>query len=132
MEIILKRKYYPGGTNGIIYINGNLQCYSIELPWLDNQHAISCIPEGFYDLSICFTERLGEHLRVEYVPGRFGILMHAANDALHQLKGCIATVSKLTGEGKGENSKKALADLIKKIKAAPNQKIILNIQKDTL
>ena len=43
--------------------------------------------------------------------GREAILIHAANDALKELLGCIAPVTTLTGEGKGDFSGKALAKL---------------------
>lgn len=39
------------------------------------------------------------------------ILIHPANDALRELKGCIAPVTKLTGEGKGIASRLALEGL---------------------
>lgn len=42
------------------------------------------------------------------MPDRDLILIHAANDALKELKGCIAPVSILTSEGKGSNSRLAL------------------------
>ena len=45
------------------------------------------------------------------VPGREGIDIHPANDALKELKGCIAPVSKTTGEGKGVYSRRAFYKL---------------------
>jgi hypothetical protein len=39
--------------------------------------------------------------------------LHAANDALKEIKGCIAPVSLLTGEGKGNQSRIALAKLVR-------------------
>lgn len=41
------------------------------------------------------------------VPGREEIFIHPANDAMRELKGCIAPVSKIIGEGLGSNSRKA-------------------------
>jgi hypothetical protein len=41
------------------------------------------------------------------VQGRSGILFHAANDALKELRGCIAPVTEHTGEGKGNWSRNA-------------------------
>jgi hypothetical protein len=38
--------------------------------------------------------------------------LHAANDALKEIKGCIAPVSFLTGEGKGMKSREALAKVV--------------------
>lgn len=101
MELELVRKYYPDGTNGELYANGTIQCYTIELPWLNNQPRVSCIPEGRYPLKKRYSPKFGDHLLVDGVAGRSGILIHPANNALKELKGCIAPVSRLSGEGKG-------------------------------
>lgn len=47
------------------------------------------------------------------------ILIHPANIAKTELKGCIAPVTKLTGEGRGELSRKAFT----KLKALVNDKL---------
>jgi len=104
MELELIRTYDPHGTNGeIIY----RVCNSIELPWLQNKRNISCIPEGRYELKERYTAVRGEHLIVMNVPGRSGILFHPANNALTELKGCIAPVTTHTGFGKGSQSRLA-------------------------
>ena len=113
MELELVRTYHPGGTNGMLYYNSSFQCFTIELPWLNNQHSISCIPEGRYGLSMRYTLKRGTHLLVNGVRDRALILIHPANDALKELQGCIAPVSTLTGEGKGNLSKIAFDKLIK-------------------
>jgi hypothetical protein len=107
MDLELHRAYFPNGTNAEIYNDGKLLCYSIELPWLHNQHNISCIPERKYRMVKNYTKRHGLHLLLLEVPGRDAILIHPANDAKRQLWGCIAPVSILTGEGKGLESRKA-------------------------
>jgi hypothetical protein len=45
------------------------------------------------------------------VAGRNLILLHPANDAEKELKGCIAPVSILTAEGKGAESRKAMGKI---------------------
>ncbi len=45
---------------------------------------------------------------VEGVPGRSGILIHAANNAVTELRGCIAPVTKHTGPGRGIHSRVAM------------------------
>ena len=100
--------YYAEGTNGDLYVNGVRQCFTIELPWLNNQRRISCIPEGRYRLQKRYSLKFKWHIKVLDVKGRSGILIHAANDALKELKGCIAPVSQLTGTGKGSQSRLAL------------------------
>jgi hypothetical protein len=104
MELELYRTYFPNGTNGEIYHDGKRLCFSIELPWLNNKHQVSCIPESRYQLEKRFTEKHGWHLLLVHVKNREGILIHPANDALKELHGCIAPVSLLMAEGKGLRS----------------------------
>lgn len=111
MELELIRTYHPNGTNGVIYMNGSLQCYSIELPWQDNRPQHSCIPEGRYVLAKRYNQKFGRYFLVEQVKDRSCILVHPANNALKELKGCIAPVSSLTGEGQGLASRKAIEHL---------------------
>src|ERR1700749_1092871 len=95
MNITILRSYFATGTNGRLFINGVFQYYTIELPWLNNKPQASCIPEGSYLLEKRWSQKHGNHLLVTCVKDRALILIHAANDALHELKGCIAPVSSL-------------------------------------
>jgi hypothetical protein len=108
MELTLTRTYHPSGTNGNIYLSGVLLCHSIELPWLNNERQRSCIPEGRYELQKRWSQKFGNHYTLLNVPGREYILIHPANDALKELKGCIAPLTHLVGEGKGLFSRIAL------------------------
>ena len=116
MELELIRTYYPNGTNGVLSTLYDQQqgfiCYTIELPWLNNKHRISCIPEGKYELTKRYSQHFGWHLLINDVAQRNYILMHAFNDAVKESKGCIAPVSILTGQGKGYNSRLALKKLL--------------------
>ena len=111
MVLVLKRTYFPKGTQGVLEWKGTLVCYTIELPWLNNQRRISCIPEGEYLLEQRFSTKFGWHLHLMNVPGRDLILIHPANDAKKELLGCIAPVSKHSGIGKGLLSRKAMKKL---------------------
>ena len=104
MELELFRTYDPEGTNGELKL---VVCNTIELPWLQNQRNVSCIPEGRFELRKRFIKKFGLHLLVVDVPDRSWILIHPANDAKTQLKGCIAPVTQLTGPGKGSESRLA-------------------------
>ncbi|MBK8521261.1 MAG: hypothetical protein IPL54_10415 [Chitinophagaceae bacterium] len=108
MKLELIRTYFPNGTNGTIFLNGKILCYSIELPWHNNLSRISCIPEGTYELRKRYSPKYKWHLLLNNVPNRQLILIHVANDAKKELKGCIAPVSLLTAEGKGLESRIAL------------------------
>ncbi len=105
MELELIRTYFPNGTNGEIFLNGKRLCSSIELPWLVNKSQVSCIPEGKYELRKRYSQHFGWHLQVMNVKNRDLILIHPANDAIKELKGCIAPVSILKSEGKGLRSR---------------------------
>ncbi len=108
LVLCLRRTYLSVGTNGTISIGGRDICGTIELPWRDNRPNISCIPEGSYRISLYRSRRFGACLLVRDVPGRKGILIHPANDAQRELRGCIAPVTKHTGEGRGLYSRVAL------------------------
>ena len=111
MEIILERIYLPKGTNGILSFEGNEICKTIELPWRENKRRISCIPEGKYKLRKRYSAKFKWHMEVMNVKNRDLILVHPANDALKELNGCIAPVSQITGEGRGNESRKAFEKL---------------------
>jgi len=130
MKLELIRTYYPNGTNGQLLLNGDKLCSTIELAWKNNASQISCIPEGEYELRKRWSPKFGWHLLLMNVPGREYILIHPANDALQELKGCIAPVSFLTGEGKGNGSRMALQKLKEKVYPVleGNETVLLTIQ----
>jgi hypothetical protein len=134
MELELLRTYYWSGTNGEIMLNGDLISFSIELPWHDNQVRVSCIPEGTYELKKRWTPRFLRHLQVMNVPGREYILIHPANDALRELKGCIAPVSVITSAGRGSRSRIALGALTKLVYDAidRHEQVFLTIKKKSV
>lgn len=132
MELIIKRTYFPHGTNGMLFLHGRLLCYTIELPWLNNAKGLSCIPEGTYRLTRRYSPRFKDHLLVNGVTGREFILLHPANDAGAELRGCIAPVSKLTGEGKGTESRKACKLVFQRVHALLEEgPVLLTIQSKT-
>ena len=112
MELELIRTYFASGTNGQILYRSQPVVHTIELPWKDNHTGVSCIPEGRYGLIKRYSPKFQWHLQVTDVPARDGILIHPANDALKELKGCIAPVSMITGPGTGVESRLA-ADRLK-------------------
>ena len=132
MELELLRTYFNGGCNGSIYRGDTFVCHTIELPWKDNHRSTSCIPEGRYELQKRYSPKFKWHLILKNVPGRSVILIHPANDALKELKGCIAPVCTLTGEGKGLLSKNALTRLIAVVYAAlQKEPVFITIQSQT-
>lgn len=130
MELVLYRTYLANGANGQLLHDGALVSYTIELPWNHNMPQVSCIPEGRYALQKRYSPKFGIVLQVMNVPGRADILIHPANDALRELKGCIAPVTFVTGEGQGEHSRAALFFLHEKVFAAMrrSEPVFLTIQ----
>jgi hypothetical protein len=111
MVLWLSRTYFPNGTNGKLECEGKFICNTIELPWKKNETKVSCIPEGKYFIKKRYSNKYKWHLEVENVAHRSLILFHPANNAIQELKGCIAPVTKLSGPGLGLMSRKAFTKL---------------------
>lgn len=128
MHLTIHRTYYDEGTNGLLTVGSNSKplCYTIELPWRNNELNRSCIPECTYVLWRRYSPKFRWHLKLIDVPGRSYILIHPVNDAARELKGCIAPVLLLTGPGTGEHSRQAF-DLLnsKLLKALHKRETIL-------
>ena len=115
MVLVLSRSYFPDGTNGKLECEGKFICNTIELPWKKNETKVSCIPEGKYFIKKRYSYKLKWHFEIIDVENRSLILIHPANNAILELKGCIAPVTQFSGPGLGLKSKKAfqkLKDLI--------------------
>jgi hypothetical protein len=65
------------------------QCFTLELPWRNNERKVSCIPTGEYDIVTRWSQKYTNHLHILDVPNRDFILIHEAN-FVRQLEGCIA------------------------------------------
>ena len=103
-KIEIKRKYDDKQTSGILkVIKGEevlFECFTLELPWLDNKPSVSCIPEGTYK-GIKRDNKPNVHykdaIEVHGVPERSAILIHQGNYAgsfnpktgRHDIRGCI-------------------------------------------
>jgi hypothetical protein len=111
MVLELSRTYFPDGTNGKLECEGKFICSTIELPWKKNETKVSCILEGDYFIKKRYSNKFKWHLEIVNVKNRSLILFHPANNALRELKGCIAPVTKLSGPGLGLMSRKAFAKL---------------------
>lgn len=108
---LLERVYLPDRTLGsIIGPQGGIIAKTLELPWLDNQRSVSCIPEGKYKVlkmppipgdnpNTPVDESGGRHprpywhFRLPSVPGRSGILIHRGTNPAHS-QGCILVGSR--------------------------------------
>jgi hypothetical protein len=127
MELQMQRSYFKEGTNSVLFINGVFLGFTIELPWNNNTRGKSCIPEGTYFLKARFSKKFKHHLVLENVDHRTLILIHPANHAKEELRGCIAPVTYLTGIGKGLKSKPLLDILLSKCYQAFDRKEIIEL-----
>ena len=128
MTIELQRLYRDTWTDGLIFIKGILLCRSIELRWANNERNVSCVPEGVYPVAIIQHPKFGECLQINEVKGRSGILVHVANDAQKELRGCIAPVFSLSGNGKGLHSRLALNYIIENLKISGEKEHFIDIK----
>lgn len=86
------------------------ECKTLELPWLNNQRMVSCIPTGDYILKKRWTPKYQDHFHVLNPDGseldpRDHILVHWGNYH-HQIKGCI-----LVGRDHADINKDGLRDV---------------------
>ncbi|MFW9871878.1 MAG: DUF5675 family protein [Candidatus Thorarchaeota archaeon] len=80
------------GTLGLIYYEG-FKCYTLELPWKNNQSNVSCIPKGSYLVKSRISPKYGEVYWVSNVPDRTFILIHPGNWAGDKSKGFRSNVN---------------------------------------
>jgi hypothetical protein len=84
-------------THGVFLFDGKPLCVTLEDPWKNNQRNISCIPTGVYKCVPHNGAKYKGVWRLENVPGRSAILIHAGNST-SDTEGCI-----LVGSEYGEN-----------------------------
>lgn len=78
----------PDGTFGVMTWRGRPLCVTCENPWFQNKRNISCIPAGSYECAPHNGEKYRGVWRLEHVPGRSAILIHAGN-TINDTRGCI-------------------------------------------
>tara|TARA_R100000995_G_C3479668_1_gene123108 strand:- start:1465 stop:2004 length:540 start_codon:yes stop_codon:yes gene_type:complete len=90
--LIIRETFTDKSTIGKLFVNGEYFCYTLELPYRDNQRRISCIPSAEYKVRLRLARESATrnylHLLVEDVPDRTYILFHRGNKPSHT-KGCI-------------------------------------------
>ena len=115
--LVIRETFTDKSTIGNLYLNGEWLCDTLELPYLDNQRSISCIPEGQYKARLRTARESATrnylHLLVEDVRDRSYILVHIGNFP-KDTRGCI-----LVGIGREQdrvkNSTLAMDLLMKEI-----------------
>lgn len=120
LSIVVERKeYLEKETLGELSVirsgKAIYTCKTLELPDLNNQKRISCIPKGEYWVSKRSTDSLKDHFYIENVPNRTWILIHAGNKYT-EILGCILVGDQFEDIDKDGvrdviNSRKTLAKL---------------------
>lgn len=105
---------------------GNKVVHTLELPWLDNNRNISCIPEGEYEVVLREEGKYAnEALWIKDVPDRGGILIHIGN-APDDTEGCILPGLRVSEDGKKVlESGNAMNILLPLIKSVGKAKLIV-------
>lgn len=76
------------GTFGVLRLQKEIFCVTLEPPDYENARDISCIPAQQYECVFVNSPRFGETYQVMDVPGRDYVLFHAGN-VVENTKGCI-------------------------------------------
>jgi len=93
--ITIKRWYHNDCTLGRLSLPSGFQCFTLELPWLENEPNVSCIPKGTYKAFKRVSSRNGNVFELRNVPQRTSIQCHSGNYT-RQIQGCILVGSSIT------------------------------------
>lgn len=121
MVLFLHRTHFRAGTNGMLFHKQHFICFCMEQPLIPNQSDLSCIPDGVYELELCFSLEFGHHLRVLSVPQRCGILVRSWDHSKEISAGAIVPVLRLEGIGKGSSSHEALHKVLMLLEAGKGE-----------
>lgn len=92
IKLVLERTYWLTQTLGKLRVFKNDELVGVlstlELPDLENQKKISCIPAGLYKVRKYSSEKFKDVFEVENVPNRTAILIHKGNYS-KDTHGCI-------------------------------------------
>ena len=99
VEVMRMQFYVPDGTFGVVRVNGEMTCLSLEPPWRSNQVGMSCILEGQYIARRYESDKFGYGtFQLIGVPYRIGIEFHVGN-TVDDTHGCILLGSYLARFG---------------------------------
>lgn len=117
------------GTYGKITLPDGSSLETLELGWRNNKPRSSCIPAGTYPVRIKQSRKFGRVYRLDNVPGRSEILIHAGNTAgntdrgeTSDVLGCILLGTNRFKKGRQPavgNSRDAVKQFMTKMGGAP-------------
>lgn len=88
LELIRLEENEIFGTFGVLKIQGEVFCVTLEPPDKNNAQGVSSIPAQEYLIERYSSKRFGETFQVMNVPGRDAVLFHAGN-VVADTHGCI-------------------------------------------
>jgi len=88
VTIIRLEDNFRFGMFGILLIQTEIFCWTLEPPEYGNVKRVSCIPAGCYECQRIVSQRFATTFEVKNVPGRSSILFHRGNTVDHT-EGCI-------------------------------------------
>lgn len=94
---IIRLEESDQGTLGVLLINSQIFCFTLEPPDRDNQPSVSSIPTGTYVCRPFQSPKFGNTFEITSIPGRSLVLFHAGN-TVGDTHGCVilgASVGKL-------------------------------------
>lgn len=121
LELIRLETHQKYGTRGVLRIDKELFCVTLELPWKMNQRDISCIPTGTYEVEYVNSLHFGLSYEVKDVPGRSNILFHRGN-TVRDTNGCILLGRKyqwFNGTRAVMQSSRTLGDFVERMAGSP-------------
>jgi hypothetical protein len=125
--LLLREKHeLPDATLGVIYRDNAAVCCTLELPWLDNQKKISCIPKGEYKVTRYNSPSKGKVFLLHDVPNRSMIEIHKGN-TVDDIEGCIV-VGRTYGKVKGKRAVIHSANTLERLLDELPKEFILNIE----
>jgi len=115
--LIIRDTLTDKSTIGTLYINGERFCDTLELPYINNERSISCIPAGEYKVRLRTARESATrdylHLLIQDVPNRDWILFHRGNSAADS-RGCVL-VGQSREQDRVNNSRLAMDLIVKEI-----------------
>ena len=89
MKVFTMLRYYQKGfTLGSMFLNEIPLVNTFELPWVNNDHNLSCFPKGVYPALYVNSPKHGWVYELQDVPGRAEVQLHIGNDLADTL-GCV-------------------------------------------
>lgn len=128
---ITRHETSDNGTFGILNVENEFVCLTLELPWHNNQKNISCIPVGEYNVVYRTTPSYGEKYKILNVPNRSGILFHAGN-TIDDTEGCILLGVYLDRDNHAIRRSRKAFEYFYKVTKYDSFKLIINADYDKI